>query len=74
MSVRPQLLDVDALAGEHAKIVTVRREQVEILRTAKDEGELRSAPPLSKALAHTNLLLSRCWLLRSPCPKQPTTL
>jgi WD40 repeat protein/serine/threonine protein kinase/tetratricopeptide (TPR) repeat protein len=39
-SARPQLLDVYALAGEHAKIVTVCREQLEHLRTAKDEGQL----------------------------------
>jgi WD40 repeat protein/serine/threonine protein kinase/tetratricopeptide (TPR) repeat protein len=42
-SVRPQLLDVYALAGEHAKVVTVCREQLELLQKAKDEGQLAYA-------------------------------
>ena len=41
--VRSRLLDVYALAGEHAKIVTVCREQLEILRMEKDAGELTFA-------------------------------
>ena len=39
-SVRQHLLDVYPLAGEHAKVITVCREQLEILRAAKDQGDV----------------------------------
>ncbi|QDU23699.1 tetratricopeptide repeat protein [Urbifossiella limnaea] len=59
--VRQQLLDVYAVAGEHAKVVTTCREQLEILRTAKDEDEVADSKADLLALLGRAYLAQKKW-------------
>lgn len=44
--MRPQLLNVYALVGAHAKVVTVCREHLELFQKAKESGILKSVSAL----------------------------